>query len=215
MRQPSIIVLLISFIILSSTISVSAAIRGKIDYSIPVDYSKLPETELEDKAKVYYFNTQKYKDGEVNEDITNALMIYSVLQNINPNNFSYSVKLGELYDKLNMDKYAKGNLSRAIGIDNTKPEPYFYLGEFYYKRQMYRKALKYYAEAYQRGYQTNYEMLYKIGDTYEKFGDTRSALKYLNEASIQNPNSDLDNKIKRIEVQHSINNEYYSNTRIK
>ncbi len=52
-------------------------------------------------------------------------MIYSVLQNINPNNFSYSVKLGELYDKLNMDKYAKGNLSRAIGIDNTKPEPYF------------------------------------------------------------------------------------------
>lgn len=215
MRQPSIIVLLISLIILSSTLSVSAAIRGKIDYSIPVDYSKLSETELENKAKVYYFNAQKYKDGEVNEDMTNALVIYSILQNINPDNLSYCVKLGALYDKLNMDKYAKGNLSRAIGIDASKPEPYFYLGEFYYKRQMYRKAMKYYGEAYQRGYQTNYDMLYKMGDIYEKFGDTRTALKYLKDASAQNPNSELDNKIKRIETQHSINNEYYSNTRIK
>lgn len=215
MRQPSIIVLLISLVLLSSVLTVSAAIRGKIDYSIPVDYSKLSESELEDRAKVYYFNAQKYKDGEVNEDITNALMLYSVLQNINPDNLNYCIKLGALYDKLNMDKYAKGNFSRAIGLDASQPEPYFYLGEFYYKRQMYRKALKYYAEAYKRGYETNYDMLYKMGDIYEKFGDTRSALKYLNDASKQNPNSELDNKIKRIEAQHSINNEYYSNTRIK
>lgn len=215
MRRPSIILLIISLVILSSGLSVSAAIRGKIDYSIPVDYSKLSETELQDKAKVYYFNAQKLKDGEVNEDMTNALMLYSVLLNMNPQSIEYCIKLGALYDKLNMDKNAKGNFSRAIGIDPLKPEPYFYLGEFYYKRQMYRKALKYYGEAYQRGYQTNYDMLYKMGDIYEKFGDTRSALKYLNDASAQNPNSELDNKIKRIEVQHSINKEYYSNTRIR
>ncbi len=215
MRQPSIIVLLISLLILSSGISAFGAIKAKIDYSIPVDYSKLSEPELEDRAKVYYFNALKYKDDEVNEDMTNALMLYSVLLNINPDNLNYCVKLGALYDKLNMDKHAKGNLSRAIGIDSSHPEPYFYMGEFYYKRQLYRKALKYYGEAYQRGYQTNYDMLYKMGDIYEKFGDTRSALKYLNDASAQNPNSELDNKIKRIEAQDSINKEYYSNTRIR
>ena len=214
MRQPSIIILLISLIILSSGLSANSAIRGKIDYSIPVDYSKLSESEIEAKAKVYYFNALKYKDNEVNEDITNALMLYNVLLNINPDSIPYCLKLGSLYDKLGMDKHAKGNYSRAIGIDSSQPEPYFYMGEFYYKREMYRKALKYYGEAYSRGYTTNYDMLYKIGDIYEKFGDTRSALKYLQDASAQNPNSELDNKIKRIEAQHSINNEYYSDTRI-
>lgn len=215
MRQPSIILLLISLMVIGSGLSAFGAIKGKIDYSIPVDYSKLSEPELEAKAKVYYFNAMKLKDGEMNEDMTNALMLYSVLQNTNPENISYCVKLGTLYDKLNMDRYAKGNLSRAIGIDASQPEPYFYLGEFYYKRQMYRKALKYYGEAYQRGYTTNYDMLYKMGDIYEKFGDTRSALKYLQDASAQNPNSELDNKIKRIEAQHSVNKEYYSNTRLR
>lgn len=215
MRQPSIIVLLISLVILSTGISAEGAIRGRIDYSIPVDYSKLSETELESRAKVYYFNALKYKDNELNEDMTNALNLYNVLLNMNPNSLNYCVKLGSLYDKLGMDKHAKGNLSRAIGIDASQPEPYFYFGEFYYKREMYRKALKYYGEAYSRGYNTNYDMLYKMGDIYEKFGDTRSALKYLNDASAQNPNSELDNKIKRIEAQDAINKEYYSNTRIR
>lgn len=215
MRRPSIILLIISLVLLSSSLPTIGAIRGKIDYSIPVDYSKLSESELEAKAKVYYFNAQKLKDREINEDMTNALVLYSVLLNINPESIDYCVKLGSLYDKLEMDKHAKGNFSRAIGIDATRPEPYFYYGEFYYNRQLYRKALKYYNEAYKRGYKTNYNMLYKMGDIYEKFGDTRSALKYLQDASFQNANSELDNKIHRIETQHSINKEYYSNTRIK
>ncbi len=215
MRQPSIIVLLIALVIMGISPAAFGAIRGKIDYSIPVDYSKLSESELESKAKVYYFNAFKYKDNEINEDITNALMLYNVLLNMNPNSLNYCVKLGSLYDKLGMDKHAKGNFARAIGIDDSQPEPYFYYGEFYYKREMYRKALKYYGEAYSRGYTANYDMLYKMGDIYEKFGDTRSALKYLQDASTQNPNSELDNKIKRIETQDSINKEYYSNTRIR
>lgn len=215
MRQPSIILLLISFLLIGSANMAYSAIKGAIDNSIPVDYSKLSESELEDKAGEFYFNAQKLQTGVVNDDMTNALMVYSILQNINPENIHYCVKLGVLYDKLGMDKYAKGNFSRAIGIDSSQPEPYFYFGEFYYNRQMYRKALKYYGEAYQRGYETNYDMLYRMGDIYEKFGNTRSALKYLNDASAQNPNSELDNKIKRIEAQDSVNKEYYSNTRLR
>ena len=62
---------------------------------------------------------------------------------------------------------------------------------------------------------SNYDLLYKMGDIYEKFGDTRSALKYLHEAARQNPNSGLDNKIKRVELSDSVNKEYYSDTRLR
>ena len=54
-----------------------------------------------------------------------------------------------------------------------------------------------------------------MGDIYEKFGDTRSALKYLYQAQNQNANPELEEKIKRIELQDSINKEYYSDTRIR
>lgn len=54
-----------------------------------------------------------------------------------------------------------------------------------------------------------------MGDIYEKLGDSRSALKYLYEAQKQSSNPDLENKIKRIEAQDSINKEFYSDTRIR
>lgn len=215
MRHFSIIILLISAILSSTTIPTFSAVKGGIEYSIPVDYSKINEEETEVKAREYFYNAERLRDGIINEDMTNALMLYTVLQQINSEKIEYPIKLGILYDKINKDRYAKGYLSKAIGIDNTNPAPYFYLGEFYYKRELYRKALKYYNESYKKGYQTNYNLLYKIGDIYEKFGDTRSALKYLQEAQLQSANPELENKIKKIEIQDNINKEFYSDTRIR
>ena len=193
---------------------VFSEIKGAIEYSIPVDYSKLSEVELYDKAKVYYFNAQKAPDGVITEDVTRALMIYAVLERMNSECVEYPLRQGVLYDKLNKNRYAKGCFFRAIGIDSSKPDAYFYLGEYYYKREMYRKALKYYNEAYNKGYLTNYDILYRLGDIYEKLGDTRSALKYLIEAQQQSPNIELENKINKINVRHAVNKEIYSNTRI-
>lgn len=206
MRQPSILLLLIFTCFCISP--AFAAIKGGIDYSIPIDYTKLSEVELSEKASQAYSKALLASD-KVNEDITEALMLYSLLQNINPEKQVYCVKLGILYDKIGLDKYAKGNFSRAIGINSSTPEPYFYLGEFYYKREMYRKALKYYTQAYERGYKTHYETLCKLGDIYEKFGDTQLALKYLTSASKISPNTLLDEQIKRIETANSTNNAYY------
>ena len=92
---------------------------------------------------------------------------------------------------------------------------YFYFAEFYYKRQMYRKALKYYNLAYTHGFNTNYHTLFKIGDIYEKLGDSRSALKYLKDAQIQKETPELADKILRIERYNPANKEYYSDTRIR
>ena len=147
MRQVSIIFLLIFSIIVCSLQPAFSAIRGGIHYSIPTDYSKINEEEVELKARLYFHNAEKLKDGSINDDMTNALMLYSVLQQINPDRIDYPIKLGILYDKINKDRQAKGNFSRAIGLDKNNPLPYFYLGEFYYKRELYRRALKYYTEA--------------------------------------------------------------------
>jgi tetratricopeptide (TPR) repeat protein len=187
-----------------------AAVKGGIEYSIPVDYSKLSEQELEIKANDYYTKAIKFNDGKVNPDITNALNLYGVLQNLNPENVLYCVRQGVLYDKIGMDKYAKGDFSKAIGINSSNPEAYFYFGEFYYKRALYRKALKHYCDSYERGYSTNYDLLYKLGDVYEKLGDTKSALKYLEMAQSVGTNSDLKAKINRVKTQDLTNREYYS-----
>ena len=215
MRQVSIIVLLISAILFGTNLPTFSAVKGGIEYSIPTDYSKINEQETELKARLYFHNAEKLDDGIINEDMTNALMLYTVLQQVNPDKIEYPVKLGRLYDKIGKDRQAKGNFFRAIGLDESHPLPYFYLGEFYYKRKLYRRALKYYNETYKRGFETNYNLLYKMGDIYEKFGDTRSALKYLYDAQKQSANPELDAKIKRIELQDSINKEYYSDTRIR
>lgn len=215
MRQLAITLLLIISLPVFLQNPVFAYVKGGVEYSIPTDYSKLSENEIKDKADTYYFLAQNYKDREINNDISNALFLYTVLQRINPEEILYAVKQGVLYDKLGIDRYAKGCFSRAISINKNRPEPYFYFGEFYYKREEYRKALKYYNEAYSKGFETNYELLYRMGDIYEKFGDTRSALKYLNDAKLQSPNPNLENKIKRIETNDSINKEFYSETRIR
>lgn len=214
MRQLSITFLLISILFWSFSPAFSA-VKGGINYSIPIDYSKLSEAEINDNAKYYFFLAERSSDKDINENFSNALFLYNTLTNINPKNPKYYIKLGILYDKLEKDRLAKGNFSKAIGINPLEPESYYYFGKFYHKREMLRKALKYYNQAYQLGYDKNYDLLYSIGDIYEKLGDTRSALKFLQEASKQSPNTNIENKIRKVEINHSINKEFYSNTRIK
>ncbi|MCQ2753767.1 MAG: tetratricopeptide repeat protein [bacterium] len=210
MRQLSTIFLSIIFFTLLFAQPSYSALRGGIDYSIPIEYRNLSENELQKKASYHYFEAIKAKDGVITDDITDALNLYTILQNVNPDNVEYSIKLGILYGKIGKDRYAKGNLYRAISINDNNPAAYYQLGEFYYKRTSYKKALKFYTIAYQKGYSKDYDTLYKLGDIYEKFGDTKEALKYLKEASLQSPNSELDSKIKRVETFDSINKEYYT-----
>ncbi len=215
MRRLSIIILLIFSVSLWTLSPVFSAVKGGIEYNIPVDYSNLSEADLNLRARNFFYNARQAKDGETTEYTSNALLLYSILQNMNPEHTEYSIRLGILYEKIGKDRYAKGNFARAIQINHLNPSPYFYLGEFYYKKQSYRKALRYYRDAYKLGYDKNYDTLYKMGDIYEKLGDTRSALKFLNEAQSQSTNPELENKIKRIQANDAVNKEYYSDTRIR
>ena len=215
MRQLTTIILLIFIFSLVCITPSQGAIKGGINYSIPVYYDNLSEVELQERGKSYFHNAMRLQNGIIDENMTQALNIYTILQNVNPENIEYSVKLGRLYEKIGKDRYAKGNFARAIGINSSMPEPYFYFGEYYYNKQLYRKALKYYNEAYKNGYESNYDLLYKMGDVYEKLGDTRSALKYLKAAEQQSPNAGISAIIKYVEAQDSSNSLYYRDTRIR
>ena len=142
MRQPYTIIM--SVLILLGLLSEPsyAAIKGGINYSVPIDYSNLSEKELQIRAENYFFIANNNSENTVDENITNALLIYSILQNMNPEKVEYSVKLGRLYDKINMGKFAKSSFSRAISIDKTCADANFYFGEYYYKRLQFKKALK-------------------------------------------------------------------------
>ena len=139
MRQPSIIIL-VSIIFLLCNLQAQSEIRGKIEYSIPIDYSKLSKKELDFKGHEYFYLASKYKDGYLSEEATQALNIYSILQHVDPENPDYCVKQGVLFDKLKKDRQAKGCFSRAISIDNNYADAYFEFGNFYYKRENYRRA---------------------------------------------------------------------------
>ena len=69
MRQPSILVLLISLIIIGTVLPTFSAVKGGVEYSIPVDYSKLNENDTEKIARVYFFNAEKLKDEFYDEVI--------------------------------------------------------------------------------------------------------------------------------------------------
>lgn len=214
MRQPSII-LLITILILFLNLPAQCAVQGNVDYAPQIDYSQLTEDDLEQKAKAYYFLAMQNESDTITDETTKALNMYRALQKIDPKNEAYCVKLGALYDKINQDKYAKENLSRAISINSTNPEPYFYFGEYYYKRCEFRKAFKYYKKAYERGYMVHYETLCRMGDISAKFGDTRCAVIYFEAAYQLNPNPELQKAITFFKGKDAENHLFNSNTRIR
>ena len=170
MRQSVKFLLIIAIFSLLSS-NAYGGLKGGVDYTIPIDYSEINQTELEGKAETYYQNAVKSKSTKLNSDITNALNLYGMLSGKYPENITYIIRLGKLYDMIGKDRYAKGNYSRAAGLEPQNPEPYFCLGNYYFKREQYRKALKMYKKASELGYSKNAENLEKLDILYRMLGE--------------------------------------------
>jgi tetratricopeptide (TPR) repeat protein len=178
-----------------------------VDYKTPVDYSNLNQAELQSEAEFYY--DKAIKSGRLDNDMTQAMNLYSLLSNAYPDNIIYALKLGKLYETIGKDRYAKGQYYRAMGINQSRPEPYYYLGSYFFSKEQLRKALKYYNKAYEYGYSNHYQMLNDMGIIYKKLGDTEKSLQYLQCASTLSPNPDLDKTIKEVKNANDVNKEYY------
>lgn len=199
--------LLIPLILCFTLLPCFSAIKGGVNYQIPIDYTKLNQAELESKAEFYYNPALNSKT--LDDNMSSALNLYTMLSNAYPENINYALRLGKLYDVIGKDRLAKGQYFRAMGLNQSRPEPYYYLGDYFYEREQYRKALKYYIKAYDNGYSEHYPTLEKIGTIYQKFGDTEKALQYLQCASTISPNEDLDKKINSVKNSDNTNREYY------
>ena len=88
------------------------------------------------------------------------------------------MRLGKLYDVIGKDRQAKGQYYRAMGLNQTNPEPYYYLGDYFYNREQFRLALKFYKRAYDNGYSNHPETIAKINNIYKKFGDAASVVEF-------------------------------------
>lgn len=155
-----------------------AAVQGRLEYSIPIDYVQLDENELASRADIFYSEFSDKVNCELNDDLTSALNLYAMLSAKNPQNITYALRLGKLYDIIGKDRQAKGNYYRAMGVSPSSPEPYFYLGEFFYVRKHYRRALKFYNEAYSRGYGNHRQTCERLRDIYKKLGDKKNLAKF-------------------------------------
>ena len=110
---------------------------------------KINQTETESKAEAFFIKAVNSKTYDNN--MISALNLYRMLAEAYPENVIYPLKVGKLYDVIGKDRYAKGYYYRAMNIDKSNPEPYYHLGDFFYKREHYRKALKFYKKSYDRG----------------------------------------------------------------
>jgi len=173
-------ILLSIFIIFAANKTCYAALQGSLEYKIPIEYSKMNEEELSSEAEFYYNKALVTDSSYISEDVSRALILYTMLSNKKPQNIIYSVRTGVLYDKLGKNRWAKGNFYKAMGIDPSRPEPYFYLGEFYFNREQYRKALKFYKKAFENGYSSHPTTVIRLKEIYRMLGDTESIKKLSN-----------------------------------
>ena len=177
MRHLTNLIFVIFLLVLGLSPSYSA-VKGIIEYKIPIDYARLDENELASRADILYSEFSGKTSCTLNENLTSVLNLYTMLSNKNPQNITYALRLGKLYDLIGKDRYANGNYYRAMGISPANPEPYFYLGEFFYVRKQYRRALKFYNQAYSKGYQNHRQTCERLRDIYKKFGDKENLAKF-------------------------------------
>ena len=120
---------------------------------------------------------------------------YSILGELDKENPLYFARLGIIFDKLGYDRWAKSNFWRSSNLDGAYPYSFYNFGNFFYDRNEFRRALKEYKKAYDNGYSTNYDTVYKMGKIYEKLGDYESAVEYYRKACAIKSSPELQQKI--------------------
>ncbi len=176
-----------------------------------IDYTKLNTQTIIQEADSYfelYLNTQDKKY------LSTAMGKYYIVTKIHPVDMYPTVQLARTYDFANLDRIAKEYFS--IGYDINKKDPYlnYYHGEFYFRRQDYKRALRYYKYAYNNGYNDYYDLNVKIATIYEKFADLKNAQYYYEKAYSMNPQSSyLKDKALQIKSLNYDKSEYYNSIR--
>lgn len=202
--------LILSLILLFGNSPVFAIQKGHLEYGTPLfDYSKMNKEQIKNEAE-YYFNSALNSPSEKDKYLNTAMGKYYILTQIDPSLITPYIQLGRIYDEKNINRLAKENFFHAININAGNPYANFYFGDFYFKRDDYKRALKYYQRAYSNGLNSDYEINYKMAVIYEKFADLINAKHYYEMAYLINPNDNgISDKIQKIDSLNYGSSEYY------
>lgn len=185
---------------------------GTVKYNDAViDYSVIDETSVLKNAEYYFEQALDSSDQTTRLNfLQKASGEYFILTRIEPQNINYMVQLARIYDLEDNNSFAKEYFFNALKIDKKNARTNYYIGEYYYRRNEYTKALHFYNIALENGHGENYEILIKMALAYEKLGDLLRANQYYKKAYIINPgNTILSGKIREIEQLKYKNTGYY------
>lgn len=196
-------------VLLSFSIDKSFAIQsGRLEYdAVLFDYSKFDTNKIQKDADLYF--NLFLKNKKENYYLNSAMSKYYILTKANPSKLEPYVQLGRIYGYLNKPRLAKEYFSKAKNIDADNPFVNFYFGEFYFKRQDYKRALKLYNIAYNNGYNNRYELNLRLATIYEKFADLVNAKKFYEVSYSMKPDDEIQQKIQLLNELNYEKSEYY------
>lgn len=203
--------LFITLFILSCSHSYAAQ-SGHLEYnSVLFDYSKLNAAAIQKEADEYFDKFITSSDELFKEQYLNAAMSkYYLLTKIDYSQITPYIQLARIYDEKNNNRLAKEYFYKASNLDVNNPYANFYFGEFYFKRNDYKRALRYYNIAYNNGLNNSYDLNLRLATIYEKFADLVNAKKFYEVSYSMNPNNiELQQKIQSINELNYDKSEYY------
>jgi len=176
-----------------------------------MDYSKFNPITIRNEADLYFYKAQESITASEKDKYYNAAMAkYYLLTKIDNSQIFPLVQLARIYDYKKKDRYAKEYFYKAKNLSDNAPDANYYFGDFYFKRNDFKRALRYYIIAYNNGYNNRYDLNYQLGTIYEKLADLVNAKRFYEISYSMNPNSEeLKEKILLINELNYDKSEYY------
>ena len=176
-----------------------------------IDYSVLDAQKILEEADEFF---EKYETTGDKKYLSTAMGKYYIITKIYPVEIYPLVQLARTYDEKHLDRFAKEYFNKCLDINKKEPYLNYYLGDFYYKRHDFKRALRYFKIAYQNGYDNYFDLNLKIATIYEKFADLLTAKYYYEKAySLNQENTNLKDKALQIESLNYDKSEYYNSIR--
>ena len=185
--------------------------KGSVKYEDNLmDYSVLDGQKILQEADSFFEKYEMTKDPKY---LSTAMGKYYIVTKIYPVEIYPMVQLARTYDEKKLDKFAKEYFSICYDINKKDPYLNYYMGDFYYKRNDFKRALRYFKRAYDNGYSEYYDLNVKIATIYEKFADLLTAKYYYEKAfSLDQSNTNLKDKTLQIESLNYYDSGYYKNS---